>query len=411
MKLTDREVKAAKPKAAKYTLSDGQGLTLLVLPAGSKYWRLRYYFGGKRRVAAVGKPYPRTSLADARVRANEFRTLLAKGQDPAEHVREGKSTVQQMVANTFGKAADAWYDFRAKMWNVKTAAQARHYLDRDLLPKLRSRPLDRITPMELGHLVEGIEQRGAFDVAKKTRQWLKAIFSYARAKGWTKNDPAGDLQAVMQKGPGVHNYAHLQVAELPGFLHALDAYNGSQLVKACAKLSLWTANRPGVTRTLRWDELDLDAGLWTIGKGRDLMKRGYAHVTPLPTQAIALLRDLKKVSGQFEHVFVGRNDPSKPICDGAVAGMLKTIGYRGKQTAHGFRHLISTALNEQGYSADHVERQLAHGDPDNDKIRGIYNKAAYLDPRRKMMQAWADHLDRLMTSGGNVIEGNFAKVA
>ena len=287
------------------------------------------------------------------------------------------------------------------MWDKKTADQARTYLDKDILPKLRSRPLDAITPGELGALVAGIEKRGAFDVAKKTRQWLKSILSYARANGWTAADPARDLAAIAQRGPEKQNYAHLQVEELPGFLHALDTYEGSELVKACTRLSLWSANRPGVTRTLRWDELDLDSGLWTISKDREGMKRGYYHLTPLPKQAVAMLRELQNVTGNFEYVFVGRNDPGKPLSDGAIAGMFKRIGYHGKQTSHGFRHLVSTALNDKGYEKDWIERQLAHGDPD--KIRGTYNKAQYLEPRRKMMQEWADILDGMRSAGSNVL--------
>ena len=161
-------------------------------------------------------------------------------------------------------------------------------------------------------------------------------------------------------------------------------------------LTLWTANRPGVTRTLRWDEVDLEKGLWTIPAGREGMKRGYFHVTPLPIQAIAMLRDVFLQTGTFEFVFIGRNDPKKPVSDGAVNALLKRLGYHGRQTSHGFRHLISTALNEQGYEKDWVERQLAHGDPD--KIRSIYNEAIYLEPRRKMMQDWADYLDKLRSS-------------
>jgi integrase len=185
--------------------------------------------------------------------------------------------------------------------------------------------------------------------------------------------------------------------ELPAFLDALDADEGSSMVKGCAKLALWTANRPGITRTLRWSELDLDDALWTIKRGRKGMKRGYQHFTPLPYQAVAMLREVHKLSGTFEYVFIGRNDPRQPLSDGAVAGMFKRIGYHGKQTMHGFRHLVSTALNELGYERDWVERQLAHGDPD--KIRATYNKAHYLDQRRKMMQDWADYLDRLVAAG------------
>lgn len=390
-KLTELEVKNAKPRQAKYTMA-GDGLTLLVMPDGAKYWRLRYRFGGRSRWLTLGT-YPRTSIKAAYARAAELRAQIDAGEDPAEARRAEKLSVRQRVANTFGEAAEAWLTFRAKAWDAKTTEQVRGYLDKDLLPKLRSRPLDSVTLAELGALVAGIEERGAFDVAKKIRQWLKAVYAYARAHGWTTADPARDLAAIALRGPGVQHYAHLPLDELPAFLHALDADDGSRLVQACAWLALWTANRPGITRTLRWGEVDLDAALWTIEKGRDGMKRGYYHLTPLPTQAVAMLREVQQISGGFEHVFIGRNDPRQPISDGAVTGMIKRIGYRNKQTMHGFRHLISTALNDQGYDRDWVERQLAHGDPD--KIRGTYNKAAYLEPRRKMMQAWADYLDRL----------------
>lgn len=345
-------------------------------------------------MVAVGKPYPYTTLKEAAAGAAEFRALIDQGLDPVDKRRTAKLVERDRIANTFGEAADAWHAFRSKGWNVRTAEQARIYLDKDILPKLRSRPLDSISPAELGALVAAIESRGAFDVAKKTRQWIKAVYGYARANGWTTADPARDLAAIALQGPGATNYAHISIDELPVFLHALDDYEASTLVKYCAKLALWTANRPGVTRSVKWSELDLEAGIWTIDKGREGMKKGYYHLTPLPNQAIAMLREIQPISGHFEHVFIGRNDPTKPISDGAIAGMIKRIGYKNKQTMHGFRHLISTALNDKGYESDWIERQLAHGDPD--KIRGTYNKAAYLEPRRKMMQEWADYLDLIM---------------
>lgn len=394
VKLTELQVRNAKPGETKYTMAAGGGLTLIVMPDGSKYWRLRYRMGGRDKMISLGKPYPFTTLKQALAQAADFRALIAEGTDPADQRRIEKLNERERVANTFGQAADAWHVFRSKAWDAKTSQQARTYLDKDILPKLRSRPLDSISPAELGALIAGIEDRGAFDVAKKTRQWLKAIYSYARANGWTAADPARDLAAIAQPGPGSRNYAHLTLEELPDFLHAVSEYDGSLLVKACARLALWTANRPGVTRSLRWGELDLDTGIWTIEKGREGMKRGYYHLTPLPKQAIAMLRELQPITGNFEYVFIGRNDPGKAISDGAVAGMFKRIGYHKKQTMHGFRHLISTALNDKGYEADWVERQLAHGDPD--KIRGTYNKAAYLDQRRKMMQDWADYLDLIL---------------
>jgi len=392
-KLTDIAIRNARPRAKKYKLSAGRGLTLIVMPDGAKYWRLRYQFAGKEKELSLGRPYPELSLREAENRADRMRIALAAGVDPAEERSQAKANLKERATNTFGLAADAWLEFRSKAWANRTTAQVREYLDKDLLPALGRRPLTAITTKELAAFTRKIEERGAPDVAKKARQWLASIFAFARANGWTTRDPVCDLRALVLPMKAATNYPHLQVEELPEFLRRLSKIDASPLVKGAAMLSLWTANRPGVTRTLRWDELNLDEALWTISKGRDGMKRGYSHITPLPRQAVEMLKEIHRLTGTFEFVFIGRNNPREPLSDGAVNGLLKRLGYKGRQTTHGFRHLISTALNEQGFQPDWVERQLAHGDPD--RIRGIYNKAAYLDPRRKMMQAWANFMDAL----------------
>jgi integrase len=400
-RLTDVAIRNAQPRAKKYKLSAGRGLTLIVMPDGAKYWRLRYRYAGKEKELSIGRPYPELSLKGAEVEADRLRHVLASGVDPAEQRFQAKLERSERAASTFGGAAEAWFEFRSRAWAERTKRQVRDYLDKDLLPALEQRPLASITTKELAALTRKVEERGAPDVAKKARQWLASIFSYARANGWVDTDPVRDLRAVVLPSGSARNYAHLAPDELPEFLGKLDAIDASPLVKGAAQLALWTANRPGVTRTLRWDELDLDGALWTIAKGREGMKRGYSHLTPLPHQAIAMLREVHKLTGTFEYVFANRNDPRKPLSDGAVNGLLKRLGYRGRQTTHGFRHLVSTALNEQGYESDWVERQLAHGDPD--KIRGTYNKAMYLEPRRKMMQAWADFLDKARAGSAVVV--------
>ncbi len=391
-KFTDIEARHAKPKEKMYRISIGNGFCFQVNPDGSKYWRLRYRYGGKEQMISIGV-YPLVTLERARHEAETARRLLLDGINPTESRRQKKFDLRLSVARTFGDAANKWFDHNAIRWKKATQDKVRQYLDKDLLPILGHRSLALITPPELAEVVGRIEARKALNVAKKVRQWLDAIFSFAIAKGLAKSNPAENISSVAIPQPQVKNHPHLKPAELPGFLKALDAYDGSIIVKHCAELSLWTANRPGVTRTLRWTELDLKTGLWSIEKGREGMKRGYQHITPLPTQAIAMLKKLQKITGKYEYVFVGRNDWRKPISDGAVGVMLRSMGYGGKQTAHGFRHLISTALNEKEYEADWVEKQLAHGDPD--VIRGTYNKATYLDQRKKMMQDWADHLDML----------------
>jgi integrase len=401
--LTEKTVRAALKKALAngrmQRLADGGWLTMLVTRDGVGRWQQGYRYGGKQRSVSHGT-YPLISIAEARRRAEAARALLHDGIDPVENRRAQKAAQRVNVENTFGAAAEAWYGFNAPRWSKATAEKARQYLDKDLLPSLRTRPIANLTTEDIRAAIEKIEARRAYNVAKKARQWCNAIFRYAMARGWIKENPAGLLRDVAAKAPDVKNHAHLGVDELPELLRALDNYNGSALTRGAIRLALWTANRPGVTRTLRWSELDLDGALWTIQRGRQGMKRGYSHLTPLPRQAVAMLRELRKLTGTFEHVFVGRGDPMQPMSDAAVNKALATMGFKGRQTAHGFRHLVSTALNELGYEADWVERQLAHGDPD--KIRGTYNKAQYLEPRRKMMQAWADYLDKVK-NGGQIV--------
>ncbi len=237
----------------------------------------------------------------------------------------------------------------------RQAEKARQYLNKDLLPPLRLRPIANITTQDLGEVVAKIEKRGAHNVAKKARQWLKSIYRYAIAKGWTKDNAAELLNDIAELAPESTNYAHLTPDELHGYCAPLMFTRGHYFTKGAIWLALWTANRPGITRTLRWSELDLDGALWTIEKGREGMKRGYSHLTPLPHQAVAMLRDLHRLTGSFDYVFIGRNDPCKPMSDAAMNKALATMGFKGRQTAHGFRHLVSTSLNERGYQADWVE--------------------------------------------------------
>lgn len=398
MALTETELKAAKPGAKVRRLSDGEGLMLNITPQGGKSWVLRYRWAGKDQMIGLG-PYPAITLKEARRKAAEARALVLRGENPSEHKRAARIALRTSAANTFGGAAEAWVAHNTPRWRAATLEKVRQYLDKDILPPLSKRPLDNITPPELALVIERIEKRKAMNVAKKARQWLQKIFQFAIAKGLTTNNPAAHLAEVAALAPESSNHAHVKQSELRALLRAMHDYTGNQITKTCAWLHLWTMNRPGVTRTLKWAEIDLDKGLWSIPKGRELMKRGYAHAVPLPTQAVAMLRELHKLTGTYEYVFPGRNDPSDPISDGAVAAMLKKIGYAGKQTPHGFRHLVSTALNERGYNPDWIERQLAHGDPD--AIRDTYNKAQYLPQRTTMMQAWADELDRIRTEPGD----------
>lgn len=392
--LSEDAVKDAQPRQKKYWLSDRlNGLHLLVMPSGAKYWKFRFRYAGKNDELTVASPYPKGTLTEARKKAKKLQVIVEDGGNPRLDQRRSKVEAKNHIANTFQMASEAWYFFRLKAWKARTAEQVRDYLTKDLQPALGRYPLGEITTQMLADLVHKIDARGAPDVAKKARQWLRSIYEYSRAKGWTAADPVKDLKAITILSGQPERYAHLPPEEFPAFLQKLSKISASPFVKGAAYLAIWTANRPGVTRTILWSEVDLDNGFWTISKGRDGMKRGYKHITPLPVQAIAYLRDMHRLSGTFDHVFIGRNDPSKSISNTAVNRMIKRMGYGGKQTMHGFRHVVSSALNDIGYQADHIERQLAHGDPD--KMRDRYNEAPYLRERKRMLQDWANIVDKM----------------
>ncbi|EIT70011.1 site-specific recombinase, phage integrase family [Hydrocarboniphaga effusa AP103] len=365
-----------------------------------KRWRLKYRFGGTEKLLALGS-YPQVSLKEARARRDEARALLSNGVDPGEHRKTEKRESALRRENTFRAVSQAWYALKSAEWSVSTASKVRTYLDLDLIPQLGDRPIPDIKRPELVTALRKIEKRDALDVAKKARGWLGAIFAYAHAEGVIEDNPALALSAVALKKRARSQHAHLQLDELPAFLKAMDGYAAASpdAVDAISMLLL-TAVRPGELRGASWDEIDLDAGVWSIPAERMKMRR--PHIVPLPTQAITLLRERFDANGDRPLVFASPYKPKQVISENTINVAIGRMGYKGKQTGHGFRHIVSTALNERGYNSDWIEKQLAHGS--DDEIRDTYNKAAYLEQRRKMMQAWADHLDRLRDGGGNVIE-------
>lgn len=401
--LTDTAVRQAKPDEDRY-LFDGGGMYLQVMPTG-KWWRLKYRFGGKQKLLSLGV-YPAVSLRQARERREAARKLLAHGQDPGEHRKAAKREAKAERDNSFKTLAEAWYGKKSATWAASTADKARFYLDRDLLPALGERPIVTIRRTDLVDTLRLIESRDALDVAKKCRGWLSGIFRYALAAGVIEANPATDLDVVAKPMPRRQPLPHLPMAELPAFLRALDGYRGEPATAQSIRLLLLTAVRPGELRAARWDEFDLDAGLWSIPAERTKMRR--PHRVPLPVQAVAILRALQAAGVRRELVFPSRDRPLLPMSENTVNAAIGRIGYKGRQTGHGFRHMVSTALNERGYNRDWIEKQLAHGD--ENEIRAIYNKADYLDQRRQMMQAWADELDSL-AAGGNVVAGHFGRAA
>jgi integrase len=275
-----------------------------------------------------------------------------------------------------------------------------------LLPALGNRPIAEIRRADLIETLRQIEARDALDIARKCRGWLSGIFRYALVAEVIEANPATDLDVVAAPIGERRHHPHLPLAELPAFLQTLGSYSGAMETRQAIRLLLLTAVRPGELRAARWSEFDLGRALWSIPAERMKMRR--PHIVPLPQQAVAILRDLHEQTGHRELLFPSRDDPRHPMSENTINLAIARMGYKGRQTGHGFRHLISTALNERGYNRDWIERQLAHGD--DNEIRAVYNKAEYLDQRREMMQGWADYLDALRDER-KVIDGKFGRAA
>jgi integrase len=389
MPLTDSAIKAAKPQEKPYKLTDAHGLYVLVTPNGSKLWKLKYRVAGKENKLALGA-YPSIGLQKARQRRDEARQQLAEGIDPGKQKKAAKQA-QKVASLTFEVLAREWYAYNAPRWAESTAYKANLYLENDVIPGIGSRPVKEITRPELVELVRKVEARGTLNAAGKIRQWLHQIFRYGLAKGVVDANPATDLNVVAKQAKAVRHHPHVTFAELPDLLAKLDAAKIHTLTRSAIRLLILTAVRPGELRGARWDEFDLDCDTWTIPKTR--MKARRPHVVPLPRQAVTILRQLQEISGSYALLFPGQQNPDRPMSENTINKALRLIGYEGRQTGHGFRHLLSTELNGRAYNSDWIERQLAHGDAD--EIRDTYNHATYLPQREDMMQAWADSIDAI----------------
>jgi integrase len=387
MSLTDIKVRTAKPKDKPYRLADGNGLHLYLHPNGGKYWRMRYRWAGKEKQLALGV-YPDIGLADARARCGEARKVLAHGGDPSETKKEVKREILVRHANSFESVAREWIDARGAAWTERYTGFLVSRLERDILPKLGTRPIKDITAPELLAVLRVIEKRGALELAQRAMQTCGQIFMYGIATGRADRNPAADLRGAL-KTHVKKNYAHLKEVDLPEFLQKLDAYDGSRQTKLAVQMLMHTFVRTTELRGATWDEIDFGKAEWRITAERMKMRR--PHIVPLSKQVLEMLQELQQLNGTWQYVFPQEHKPIKHMSENAVLYALYRMGYHNRTTGHGFRHTASTILNENGFNADHIERQLAH--VEGNKVRGAYNHAQYLPERRKMMQWWSNYVD------------------
>ena len=395
--LSDTAVRNAKPEAKPYKMSDGDGLFLLVTPSGAKYWRLKYFFAAKEKLLALGV-YPDVTLADARERRAQARKVLAAGNDPGEAKKEAKRLLIDKHTQTFEAVAREWHQNRLAKWTPLYAKKTLKRMETHVFPKLGTRPIADITTHEVLSVMRKIEEHSA-DLAHRQLQICGQIFSYAVITQRATNNPTASLRGALK--PVVKKtHAYIKPNELREYLENLEGYEGALQTKLAMKFLLLTFVRTSELRGAAWSEIDLDKAEWRIPAER--MKMKELHIVPLSRQAVGILKELKPITGQWNYVFPNQHKPAGYMSENTILYALYRMGYHSRATGHGFRSTASTVLNEHGFSADVIERQLAHGE--RNKVRAAYNHAQYLPERRKMMQWWADHIDEIATPNGSPAE-------
>lgn len=388
-RLTDTQVRNARPGRRQYKLSDGAGLCLVVKPNGSKWWRFDYRFQGLRKTISLGV-YPDVPLHKARKKRDAAREQRADGIDPSEARKAEKRA--QANTDSFEAVAREWYAQKRPGWAESHASKVLRRLERDVFPYIGRRPVDQIDAQELLRILRRIESRGTVDTAHRAKQNCSQVFRYAIATGRASHDPAPDLRDAL-KAPIPGSFASIKEPSAVGaLLRAIDGYQGTLPTKIALQLAPLVFVRPGELRRAEWAEISMDEALWRIPAEK--MKAKEPHLVPLSVQACDLIEQLRPVTGKGRYLFPGARSAKRPMSDNTLNAALRQLGYSGDEmTAHGFRSMASTLLNEQGWNPDAIECQLAHSD--RSSIRAVYNYARYLPERRQMMQAWADYLDSL----------------
>jgi integrase len=392
-------------------LNDGGGLYLEVTPNGSRRWFWKYYFGSKEKRLALGhyteagSKKVSVSLKDAREARDDARKLLRKGTDPAQQRQLDKLTRQAVAGITFEAVARELHATKHSGWSPRYAARWIERMEKDLFPWIGSLPLQNITAPLLLHTLRRIENRGAHETAHTLRQTAGQVFRYGIATGRCERNPAPDLHGALKPIVVKHMAAVLEPTGVSALMQAIERYAGHPLTRAALELSALLFQRPGNIRQMEWAELDLDAALWTIPAAK--MKRtvhgkvnGRPHLVPLAPRAVAILRELRPLSGRGRFVFPSLLTGERCMSENTLRTALRRMGYTNDEmTPHGFRAMARTVLVEQlNVNPDVIEAQLAHSK--SGPLGAAYDRAQFMTQRRSMMMKWADYLGELQQSAG-----------
>ncbi|ENV46325.1 hypothetical protein P255_00464 [Acinetobacter brisouii CIP 110357] len=372
-----------------YRELDGNGLYFFVQKNGNKSWQLRYKKpNGKWAWLGLGG-YPQIGGELARKKAQELIADIGKGENPIITKQERKAKELEENNATFEALAKEWIDTKQNTWVADTLTRNRGALEKHIYPTFGKRLFVSIRPIEWMEHLKGIQQEHKiYEQVKRIRTMCRDIYDYAKVTGRIDYNPLEGLHKFLESGKK-ENMAHVDEKELPPLLRAIDNYPTPD-IRIGLKLLTMLFCRPSELREAQWHEFDLDEGLWNIPEER--MKKRREHIIPLPTQAVNLLNELKSIRGESEYLFPSRSNPNKPKSDTVFIMALRRLGYEGRQTPHGFRHIASTLLNNKGFDERHIEAALAHV---KDGVAGVYNKAQYLNDRKHLMQWYADHLEQL----------------
>ena len=384
--LTDAQIRKIKPLEKKKRYSDEKGLYLEVTPVGGKFWRLKYRFNGRESTLTIGS-YPEISLAQARRSRDEARIQLYQNIDPNAVKNQRLQQIDESIL--FKSLAMEWMDDRKGVIKEATYLRDLSVFEKDLFPALGNLPIDQIKGKDVLACAKKIEERGAQEMAKRSIPLAGRIFRFAIRKGIIEHDPTPHLQEAL-KPRKVKHMARLDISEFPAFLLRMDNYHGNILVKTALLVMTLTFVRTSELINMEWSEIDFENRLWRIPAHK--MKMALPHIVPLSRQALELIESLKSLTGNKQFVFYNHST-AKPLSNNALLSAIRTMGYMGKMTGHGFRGLASTTLHEQGYMHDAIEIQLAH--TVGNAVSQAYNHAQHMDYRIKMMQKWSDFIDTL----------------